>query len=180
VATARDLELPRAWPGFSATGAVVLPIPGHAWAPPAAPLQHAAREFTPKRELHVTLLGKALGGEVRAWAADPARMALLAQACGAQRWRLRRSGWWLHLRKPGEEAAVESIVELVALPAMARFHAALGRLLGCALPVPPPHVTLFVRNDAVGIGVPDVDSLRRYCVAAPFRAPALQFSSTRT
>jgi hypothetical protein len=45
---------------------------------------------------------------------------------------------------------------------MARFHGWLGQALGRALPVPPPHVTLYVRGDAEGIGVPDEASLARY------------------
>jgi hypothetical protein len=52
---------------------------------------------------------------------------------------------------------------------MARFHAALGALLGRALPVPPPHVTLYVHGDAEGIGVPDAASLERYRVGAAWR-----------
>ena len=52
---------------------------------------------------------------------------------------------------------------------MARFHARLGGLLGESLPVPPPHVTLYVRGDAEGIGVPDDATLAACRVGAPWR-----------
>ena len=45
---------------------------------------------------------------------------------------------------------------------MAAFHQALGQLLGRALPVPPPHVTLYVAGTARGIGLPDPETLARY------------------
>ena len=77
-------------------------------------------------------------------------------------WRLRRSGWWLPLRRAAaDKPAAASVIEPVALPAMARFHARLGSAIGRTLPVPPPHVTVFVEGDAEGIGAPDAASLAR-------------------
>jgi hypothetical protein len=133
------------------------------WAPPAAALAIDDAVFAPKLELHVTIVGRALGAEVLA-AIGAGRIAApaLRAAFAAQRWRLRRSGLCLRLRKPAPAQGIESVIEPVALPAMARFHAWLGRALGRGLPVPPPHVTLYVRGDPEGIGVPDAASLARY------------------
>ena len=164
------IALPAAWPGWGTAQTLVIPVDPRCWAPPTSPLQCDAREFAPKHELHVTVVGKVLGAEVRAACAD-GRIDEpdLRAAFEEQPWRLRRSGWRMHLRKPAPEAHVESVIEPVALPAMARLHAWLGRALGRALPVPPPHVTLYVRGDAEGIGVPDAASLARLRVGSPWR-----------
>jgi hypothetical protein len=139
----------------------VVAIDPACWPPPAAPLAVAGRVLAPKHELHVTVIGKALGLRLQAAVAEDA---VRAAFC-AQRWRLRRSGWRLRLRREAQEA----VIEPVALPAMARFHARLGRLLGEPLPVPPPHVTLFVCGDAEGIGVPDAATLAALRVGEPWR-----------
>ena len=164
------IALPAAWPGWSAAGALVLALDPAAWAPPATPLQVDGREFAPKHELHVTVVGKGLGAEVQA-ALDAGRVDAdgLRAAFTGQPWRLRRSHWRVHLRKPAPEQHVESVIEPIALPAMARLHAWLGRALGRELPVPPPHVTLYVRGDAEGIGVPDEATLERYRVGKAWR-----------
>jgi hypothetical protein len=161
------LALPAAWPGWSDAGSLVIPVPLSAWRPPESAITVDGGAFAPKHELHVTVIGKTLGAAVRARIDGPE----LRDAFGSQRWRLRRSGWRVRLRKAGDDGDFkESIVEPVALPAMARVHAWLGERLGCTLPVPPPHVTLYVRGDPEGIGVPDAESCRRLRVGAPWRA----------
>jgi hypothetical protein len=161
------LEWIDAWPGWSPTGTLVLAVDPARWAPPAAPFVIDDVVFAAKHELHVTVVGRALGAEVLAAIAE-GRIATgaLRDAFAAQRWRLRRSGRRLRLRKlppaGGAGTVIESVIEPVALPAMARFHAWLGNALGRDLPVPPPHVTLYVRGDPEGIGVPDEASLARY------------------
>jgi hypothetical protein len=155
---------------------VLLPVDPAAWPPPKIELQVDACAFAPKDELHVTVVGKTLGAALQvAIAAGRFGEGAVQRAFESQRWRLRRSGWRIRLRKPAAQdgdAAKESIIEPVALPAMARFHAALGDLLGVELPVPPPHVTLYVRGDAEGIGVADAATLARYRIGAPWRDPA--------
>ncbi|QOW19578.1 hypothetical protein INQ41_00275 [Lysobacter ciconiae] len=54
----------------------------------------------------------------------------------------------------------QSIIELIQLPAMRPFHQALGRLLGRQLPLPPPHVTLYIAHGRRGIGVASASQLR--------------------
>ena len=153
------IDLPSAWPGWGAAGTLVIAIDPRAWPPPSRPVERDGRAFAPKHELHVTVVGKVLGASLlAAIAAGDLDEAALRRGFAAQRWRLRRSGWRVHLRK---DAAVDAIIEPVALPAMARFHAWLGRALGRSLPVPPPHVTLYVRGEAEGIGVPDAATLAR-------------------
>jgi hypothetical protein len=94
---------------------VVLPIDASRWAPPVTPIRHGGRDFLPKRELHVTVIGKALGADVQAALADARLDAGALRAAFARGpWRARRSGWRLHLRKAKDTGAAESIVELLA------------------------------------------------------------------
>jgi hypothetical protein len=157
------LALSARWPGWSDAGSLVVAIDPAAWAPPRALILVHGVVFKPKDELHVTVVGSKLGESVRAAVEDAA----VARAFASQQWRLCRSGWRLRLRKEDKQ----SIVEPVALPAMARFHAWLGQRLGLTLPVPPPHVTLYVNGDPEGIGVPDGEACARYRLGPPWRAP---------
>jgi hypothetical protein len=113
--------------------------------------------FVPKRELHITLIGSALGRELHAAMPEPSLDAAIAAAVTAQDWRFTRSGRLLRLQtsivEDGTTRIVGAIIELIDLPAMAPFHAALSRLLGHALPVPPAHVTLYTQGSSKGIGV---------------------------
>lgn len=160
-----------AWPGWSQQQTVVLPVSPETWPLPTAPVRIDGIVFAPKRELHVTLIGRALEQELRAAIANGrfAEVELRA-AFETLDWRFERSSRHLLLRKPfvedGQECIAHSIIELVDLPAMAAFHARLGALLERALPVPPPHATLYVAGDDGGIGVPDEAALRRLAVRA--------------
>jgi hypothetical protein len=79
-----------------------------------------------------------------------------------------RGGRWLLLCKrvriEGESKMFRSVIERLEMPAMARFHFALGQRLGRELAVPPPHVTLFTAGRAKGIGVATDRQLRAYGV----------------
>ena len=154
-------------PRLSPQHTLVLPIARRAWPPPARAVMLDGLLFVPKRELHITLIGSALGHDLRASVAGPSLDAAIAAALAAHDWRFARSGRLLRLQTSiednGSTRTVGSIIELVDLPAMAPFHAALSRLLGRPLPVPPPHVTLYTQGSARGIAVPsamDLQALR--------------------
>lgn len=146
---------------------LLLPVPAAAWAPPSSPVHlREGVELAPKPELHITLVGSRLGSCLR----RNLGAAFLDEALGAWvarlDWRFRRGGSRLLLRKRdhggerGQMRLRHSLVELVTLPAMAPLHQALGRMLGRQLPVPPPHVTLYVAGDPRGIGLPSRSMLR--------------------
>ena len=147
---------------------LVLPIPPRAWPPPAQPVMLDGLRFAPKRELHITLVGSALGRELRAAVAGSSLDSIIAAAVAAQDWHFTRRGRLLRLQTSIEDASapptVGSIIELIDLPAMAPFHAALARLLDRPLPVPPPHVTLYTQGSANGIGVASDADLQRMTV----------------
>ena len=152
-------------PHWSDAGTLLLAIAPDAWRPPSRGVRVDGIDFAAKAELHATIVGRVLGGEVRAaMAGDDALGPLIDAAIASLDWSCtRRRAWWL-LRKRDGDVGKTSIVETIAMPAMREFHAHLGTLLGRALPVPPPHVTLYVAGDAEGIGLPDEDAWRRHVV----------------
>ena len=154
------------WPGWTKQRTLLLPVPPARWPAPEAPLSRDGLVLQPKRELHITLVGTALGRALEA-AEAAGRIAPQAvrDAFVAQDWRWERTGRQTLLRAPPKrrgDPERHALVEHVDLPTMATFHGALGRLLGRALPVPPPHVTLYVAGSARGIGLPDQETLERY------------------
>jgi hypothetical protein len=154
------------WPVPGAGDSLVLPIPPGEWAPPREGVEVDGIAFAPKPELHLTLVGGQLGRELRAAFAESWLAAAVTAALDAQEWRFTRTGRHWLLRKPfvaqGKRKTAHSIVEHVELPAMAPFHRELGRLLGRQLPVPPPHVTLYVAGRKQGIGVATIAQWRAY------------------
>ena len=171
--TYRDGSAPRASPGWTAAGTLLLPIAAQAWPPPARGLRLDGIDFAAKTELHATVVGRALGARLKTAMAGDAALAVAIEATRATLdWSWSRGhAWWL-LEKRSDATCKASIVEGIALPAMAAFHARLGALLGCTLPVPPPHVTLYTAGDADGIGVPDEATWRR-CVVRELAATEL-------
>ena len=122
------------WPGWSAAHTLVLPVRVEGWAPPAVGVTLDGVAFVPKRELHVTLVGGALGRELHAVSGEAGRERVSRAAFEAQDWSFVRRGRWLLLRKQvggaSRTAVFHSVIECIAMPAMGRFHAALGVLLG--------------------------------------------------
>ena len=153
------------WPGWTRQHTLLLPVPPEEWPPPEAPVTVDGLTLHPKRELHITLVGNQLGTALRiaAQSGDVERDAVRA-AFEREDWRWSRTGRRTLLRAaPKRRGGPErhALVEHVDLPAMARFHATLGDLLGRDLPVPPPHVTLYVAGTDQGIGLPDAATLAR-------------------
>ncbi|HVF35004.1 MAG TPA: hypothetical protein VND91_06740, partial [Candidatus Saccharimonadia bacterium] len=156
---------PMRWPGFRPDGTLVLPIDDRSGAWPARPLKLDETRFAPKRELHVTIVGRALGARVaEALSRESLAERELADAFEALDWSHDDTDAFVWLRKVKPEGVADSIIELVDLPALAAFHFALGRRLGDRLAVPPAHLTRWVRGDPEGIGVPDDAALHELTV----------------
>jgi len=157
-------------PAWTPAGTLLLPIAPDTWPPPACGVVLDGIHFAPKRELHVTLVGRALGQvlrtAIREGRIDPAAVRAAVEALD---WRFERTGqrWRLEdMTRRGAKPLRGSIIEMVEMPAMAAFHARLGGLLGRQLPVPPAHVTLYTSGDDAGVGVPDDAALQRLAVRA--------------
>ncbi|MGY4514488.1 hypothetical protein [Lysobacter sp. HA18] len=151
------------WPGWSNDNTLVLPLDD---APPGEALEFDGRRFDAKKELHVTLVGRKLGGELRSALGDRLDIAT-RPAFEALDWSYVRTGQRRLIERPdtgddGARSTVASVIELVELPALDWYYRWLGELLGRQLPVPPAHVTLYTHRKAKGIGIPTVHSLRAW------------------
>jgi len=157
------------WPGWSQQKTLLLPIDPAAWPAPTVPVLLDGHHFVPKPELHVTLVGRALGQHLLASLGERRYRTLAARtAYESLDWTYVRSHTLLRLEKHGAEGGADdrmgALIELIELPAMVEFHRQLGLLLGRELPVPPPHVTLYTAGKAKGIGVPNANALREFTV----------------
>lgn len=153
-------------PGWTPHRTLVLPISPEQWEPPHEPVTVDGIEFQPKRDLHVTLIGRGLGQVLHA---DPARRQAVREAFLRLDWSFTRTGELLRLEKrelegSGGGRSIGSIIERIEMPAMALFYDALAELVGRGLAIPPAHVTLYTAGRSQGIGVPDVATLNRLTV----------------
>src|SRR4249919_2522883 len=150
------------WPGFSARGSLLLPLPAAAFAGLAPELRlDDGSLLARKAEFHVTLLDRELGARANEPAAGGAPAQALAGLFEGYDWAWRTRGerWLLH--DAGEEPPAHSVIELIDMPALADFRAAAGVLLGAVLPPVPAHVTLYVAGQPLGIGIRDFDEFER-------------------
>lgn len=159
---AQPLHPPIPWPGFTAKGALLLPLQaGRMTTPFGAVLEHDGVRLRRKREFHVTVLDAARARPARERLGAAAIRALYADFT----WTPLRTGRYalLRERKCVATRAVDcrSLIEHLELPAMPAFLAALARRLGTSFGEPVPHVTHHVAGDAGGIGVPHAAALAR-------------------
>lgn len=149
---------------LSAAHTLVIPIPRHEWAPPAHGLQLDGIHLGPKSELHITVVPGRLGRVLVDSLGSAALDGPVRQAFQSLDWSYQRTGRRLLLCRPTRTArhgpTAHSVIECLLMPAMADFHRDLGRWLGRELPVPPPHVTLYVAGRERGIGVASPAQLR--------------------
>jgi hypothetical protein len=133
------------WPGVGSLGALLLPLARTAFDELPASLRVDALRLARKTEFHVTLLDRDLVAR--------AQMASLPAAFEALDWSWRATGQrWLR-REAKADGPAHSVVELIDMPAFARFRALVGAGLGETLPEAPAHVTLYVAGDPIGIGL---------------------------
>lgn len=151
-----------AWPGFSARGSLLLPLPAAHFAGLAPELRlDDGLVLTRKNEFHVTLLDRALCERVHDPAAEGAPAQAIAGLFAGYDWAWQsRAERWL-LLDADEEPPAHSVIELIEMPALAQFRAAVGVLLGLPLPATPAHVTLYVAGQPIGIGLRDFDEFER-------------------
>jgi len=151
------------WPGFSARGSLLLPLPVANFAALAPELRlDDGLVMTRKSEFPVTLPDRAPGeaGQQPAAGRAPPAQALAGLFAGYDwSWQTRAERWLL--LDANEEPPAHSVIELIDMPALAEFRAAVGVLIGEKLPATPAHVTLYVAGQPIGIGIRDFDEFER-------------------
>lgn len=159
------------WPGYSARGTLVLPLPS-CWLDMLPPLLEVEGVVLGRKsEAHLTLLDATAAARVRACCPEGSVRALFEAAP----WGVAPTGerWLLGKRLPSGRTA-HSVIELVDAPGLAAFRAGLGEAVGSVLPEPVPHVTLYVAGKTTGIGVPDVAAFHRLRLHRLPVAPGIQ------
>lgn len=83
-------------PGWTPDRTLVLPLTAEQWPPPGEPALVDDVWFVPKRELHVTLIGRGLGQSLYP---DPVRRQAVREAVTRLDWGFTRTGEQLQLKK---------------------------------------------------------------------------------
>lgn len=157
------MKLP--WPGFNEKKTVIIPLEKGAFDISGSPIIIQSRLFKPKDELHITLIGKKLGGSLQQEISrDPEIEKQLDLAFQDIDWSFEQTGP-VHILSRTKEIKnnkvvgitvnQESIILILGMPGIAAFYDYLKtqNLIESDQQVPPPHVTLYTRNCPSGIGV---------------------------
>jgi hypothetical protein len=155
------------WPGFNNTGNVIIQLASDAVKLDNNGIIVAGETFTPKDELHITIIGSTLGDHILQKLRQLNQSdRLLQETFENFDWSYETTGP-VHMlsRRTGVEYQ-KSVILLVDMPAMTDFYNALKSidLITEATPVPPAHITMYTRNCPVGIGVPNPDVLETLTV----------------
>lgn len=151
------------WPGINAKDTVVINLGLETFDLAEAPVLIDNIYFTPKQELHVTLLGEKvasiLKNKIRQ---DPETNVVLEHVFEDIDWSFKRSGP-IHIlsRRNKERTVQKTVILLIDMPGMTSFYEQLKSLglIADKSPVPPAHVTLYTHHCPLGIGVPSKEIL---------------------
>jgi len=150
------------WPGFNENGTVTIGLSPESFCIAKETIDVQGESFTPKDELHVTLIGSELGLIIRDKIQNDQTIDKLLEKTFAEiDWSFKQTGP-VHILSRSEEEVVESsIILLIEMPGVTAFYDQLKTLgwIDSETPVPPPHVTLYTQNCPLGIGVPNDDIL---------------------
>ena len=149
------------WPGFNARGSLLLPLPPEPFVELAPALEFEGVHYARKREFHVTVLDRDTGTRLRTRELASAVRPTLRELFEGEDWSWRPGGKRWLLREDKDGVRVHSIIELVDLPALARFRHNAGWAQGERLPPVPAHVTLYTAGNDIGIGLSSNEQFRK-------------------
>lgn len=152
------------WPGFNEKDSVVIELAREDFCLAKTKVVLHGEIFTPKEELHVTLIGSELGVILQEKIKHNKSISqLLEKTFEAIDWSFKQTGPIHFLARSKEGVVEKSIILLIEMHGVTDFYAQLKTLglIDPATPVPPPHVTLYTQNCALGIGVPGNEALKR-------------------
>ena len=150
------------WPGFNAKGNVLIDLEAELFCLAEIPVLVQGEHFSPKDELHVTLIGEKVGlilqNEIRR---DPETNKVLERVFEGIDWSFEKTGPVHILSRSNKGTLQKSIIMLLNMPGMTALYEQLKSLglIPYKTPLPPPHVTLYTHNCPLGIGVPSDEVL---------------------
>lgn len=122
-----------------------------------------AAGFKQKSEYHVTLIGAKNAVLVDELEAKDEMLDIIYDI---DTWDITPTSRYIFLAKadPEEGTIKESIIQMVAAPAVEEFYEKLKETRILELPLPPAHITLFTRFSDLGIGVYSQDDFDEYYI----------------
>ena len=150
------------WQGINESGSVTIEISPESFFLAKNEIDLLGEIFTPKDELHVTLIGSELGLIIQdKLQHDQTIEKLLEKTFEEIDWFYKQTGPVHILSRSEEDAVQKSVIILIEMPGVTTFYDQLKvlGLIEIETPVPPPHVTMYTQNCSLGIGVPNDDAL---------------------
>ena len=151
------------WPGFNAKGTVLIDLAYESFLLSKVPVLVDGIYYTPKDELHVTLVGEEVSSILQhKIKQDPKNIEVLVHIFESIDWAFDKTGP-VHILSSSKKSKVQkSIIMLIDMPGMTTFYQQLKSfgLIPGKTPIPPAHVTLYTYNCPPGIGVPCNETLR--------------------
>lgn len=151
------------WPGINAKGTVLINLESESFLVSKVPVLVDSLYYTPKDELHVTLVGEKVGLILQhKIKQDLKNIEVLVHIFESIDWAFNKSGPVHMLSRSNKSKVQNSIIMLIDMPGMTTFYQQLksSGLIPGKTPIPPAHVTLYTYNCPLGIGVPSNKTLR--------------------
>ena len=151
------------WPGFNEKGTVLIDLAYESFLLSKVPVLVDGIYYTPKDELHVTLVGEEVSSILQhKIKQDPKNIEVLVHIFESIDWAFDKTGP-VHILSSSKKSEIQkSIIMLIDMPGMTTFYQQLKSfgLIPGKTPIPPAHVTLYTYNCPPGIGVPCNETLR--------------------
>lgn len=153
------------------TGFVVVQLNKAEFSYNETPVRYQGRVFSPKAELHITVISADAAEAVRSFIErQPDDAVHVQEIVDETRWVFRELDSFYHVVESPE---VETIIQMVDMPYMAEFFSRLSGLIRQGFILPPTHVTLYMRGTEKGIGLP-TQTVFDQLVQSPIRPEELQ------
>jgi hypothetical protein len=150
------------WPGVNESGTVTIELAAKSFCLAKNEIDVHGELFTPKDELHVTLIGSELGLIIQDKIQHDQTIDMLLEKTFEEiDWFYKQTGPVHILSRSAEDVVEKSVIMLIEMPGVTTFYdqlKALG-LIDLDTPIPPPHVTMYTQNCPLGIGVPNDGAL---------------------
>jgi hypothetical protein len=151
------------WPEFNAKDTVLINLRLETFHLSEAPVLIDNIYYTPKEELHVTLVGEKVGTILQnKIKRNPETNEVLEHVFEDIDWSFKRSGPIHILSRLNKKRIVQkTVILLIDMPGMTIFYEQLKSLglIPDKTPIPPAHVTLYTHHCPLGIGVPSKEIL---------------------
>ena len=153
-------------PRWTETGALLSHLPEGCLPPLPRVIRWNGLQLARKAEFHLTIAGRSDMQRMGIVGPDhPAIVEPAGNGLGDDVGIVLLDELWV-LQKPDPTAGIETTIAAACeAPAMSAIRSRLATATGCHLPAAPPHITLYTRSPAHGIGISDLAALQARRVA---------------